>query len=184
MPKKGQKKGKGIFDGFDVPAFDTSFQGIPVGEVNQGFDMGFSQEFRDDDVLGNDPRAPELVSENFDEPADMFDIENTFRQEVGSEIRFNQPKIPKVTESLGNIMGIGRRKKQEINVNVKRVPLTDDDAIEEEVIVEEVPRRRKKQRFRNEFEDIRFEQLQGGGAPLNEQEQVNFSQGRTFRGES
>ena len=173
-------------DGFPIGDFDMSFGGIPVNVGREEkFDMGFSEEYLDDDLLQNNPRAPELISSDFDEPADMFDIEDQFRNDLSNQMAFRQPKIPKLTESLSDIMGIGRRKKQEIKVTIKKIPKTDEEAdeLEEETVEIVEKRKRRGQRFSNRFEDIRFEQLNAGGNPLTGFEEQNFQRGRSFRGE-
>lgn len=171
-------------DGFGIGDFATGFDGIDTDIGGGGnFDMGFSEGALDDDVLRDDPRAPTLISNDFDEPADMFDIENQFKGEVAGQMAFKSPPIPKVTDSFSNIMGIGKKKRQRVDVFVKRIPKTDDEAdVQEETFEVVQKKKRRKQRFRSKFEDQRFQTLVEGGAPISGEEALNFSRGRSFQG--
>ncbi len=171
-------------NGFSVNEIDMEFSKLPMDIGSMGkFNMGFTPESFNDDLLGNNPRAPQIISADFDEPADMFDIEDSFVNDVAGQMAFKQPKVPKLTETMGNIMGFGEPKEPKITVRVKKVPLVDDEDDDEEVIEIIEKRKRRKQRFDNKFEDIRFEQLRTGSNPLTGFEEQNFNRGRTFRGE-
>ncbi len=185
---KKQKRNR-MMDGFQVNDIDIGFGGMGIGEMGS-FDMGFSKDYHDDDLINNNPRAPMLISENYDEPNDMFDVDDSFIN-GDSSLGFFQPKIPKLTETMGDIMGKRKNNKTEVRIirKGKRTPLTDEEADQseddEEVIVEiDKGKNFREVSPRSKFIDWRIKQLQESGTNfLDPREEYNYKAGYTYDGE-
>ena len=169
-------------DGFEVNESDMKFSGMDFGDIgNSG--VGFTDEyFQNDDALHNRPSSPMIINQNYDEPNELFMLEDN----AVSPFKFNIPKIPKLTKAINNIEE--KRKDSNVKVTIKKVPLTDEEADKmdkdsgdrEEVVV--VQKKRIPKRFSNYYEDIRYQVLDAGGQPLTAEEALNYSRGRSFRG--
>lgn len=185
MARKQKRFGNGVMDGFKINDSEMDFSGMDFGGDIGNINMGFSQDYDDDDVVRNNPRAPELISNNYDEPSDIFNIDSKF-MDGESSMGLNAPKFPKLTETMGNIMEKRSDGRPQVTIirKKKRTPLTDEEAdrdgSEDEVIV--VQKKRIPKRFKNFFEDIRYQELDRGGNPLSAEEELNFSRGRSYRG--
>lgn len=143
--------------------FDMSFglefdfmKGIGGSKSEKLFgDMGFTNEFQRDqdeqDIQQNDPLEPQLISDDFEEPADMVDRmneEQEFEPQPFEEMAlFSQ--LPKI--SIGT-----------------RIPKTDP----------KVPR---VTRLRRKFRKVRKQALETGGNPLSPEEDRDFNRGPAGR---
>lgn len=158
------KRRRSMMDGFDV-SVDSNFGNFKIPNLNKNMrvnkdigrmptqSIGFTNDTFEDDLLQNDPRQPEIISDDFDEP----DMENTF----------GSPTID-IAGGFGSL---------------NPVPLTDEDADRTRGgNFRSNSRLIKRRGLRGKFEDTRFKMLSQGGAPLNAIEQVRFTQGRTFLG--
>jgi len=180
MARKQKKFGNGVMDGFKINDSDMMFTGMDIGDIGN-INMGFSNDYDDDDVIRNNPRAPMLISNNYDEPSDIFDVPDQF-MDGDSDLGMNIPKIPKLGDTMGNIMEKRSDDRPQVTIirKGKRTPLTDEEADEDEIVV--VQKKRIPKRFKNFFEEVRYQELDRGGNPLNAEEELNFSRGRSYRG--